>query len=65
VVRRYRFEREEHFMFRESLRKFLQKEAVPNYNTWEKERIIPVSFWKRLGEMGFLCPQVSEDFGGL
>ncbi|WP_342513437.1 acyl-CoA dehydrogenase family protein [Sporosarcina sp. FSL K6-1522] len=62
---RYRFETDEHVMFRESLRKFLQKEAVPNYDTWEKTRLIPVSFWKKLGEMGFLCSQVDEEYGGL
>ncbi|MGE7930917.1 acyl-CoA dehydrogenase family protein [Viridibacillus arvi] len=62
---RYRFETEEHEMFRESLRKFLQKEAAPFYDTWEKNRIIPIAFWKSLAEMGFLCPQVEEEYGGL
>lgn len=62
---RYRFEGEEHEMFRSTLRKFLEKEAAPKYDQWEKDRIIPKSFWKRLGEMGFLCPQVEEQYGGL
>jgi len=62
---RYKFETDEHIMFRESLRKYLEKEAVPNYDQWEKERLIPKSFWKKLGEMGFLCPQVDEKYGGL
>lgn len=65
LVGRYRFEGEEHLIFRKTLRKFLQKEAVPNYKKWEKEGIIPQKFWKDLGELGFLCPQVSEDYGGL
>ena len=52
-------------MFRDSLRKFLQKEAVPHYDTWEKDRLIPIAFWKKLGEMGFLCPQVDDKYGGL
>lgn len=62
---RYKFETEEHIMFRDSLRKFLEKEAVPNYDLWEKERLIPKSFWKILGDLGFLCPQVDEEYGGL
>ncbi|AQQ52083.1 acyl-CoA dehydrogenase family protein [Planococcus lenghuensis] len=62
---KYRFEEEEHELFRKSLRKFLEKEAVPNYEQWEKERLIPKSFWKKLGDMGFLCPQVEEKYGGL
>lgn len=62
---RYRFETDEHVLFRETLRKFLSKEAVPHYEEWEKNRLIPVSFWRKLGEMGFLCPQVEEQYGGL
>ena len=62
---KYRFETDEHVMFRKSLRKFLEKEAVPNYEKWEEERLIPKAFWKKLGEMGFLCPQVEEAYGGL
>ncbi|ANU16147.1 acyl-CoA dehydrogenase [Planococcus maritimus] len=62
---RYRFEEEEHTMFRKSLRKFLEKEAVPYYEQWEKDRLIPKSFWRKLGDMGFLCPQVEEQYGGL
>ena len=60
---KYRFEEEEHELFRKSLRKFLEKEAVPNYEQWERDRLIPKSFWKKLGEMGFLCPQVPEAYG--
>ncbi|QTD40444.1 acyl-CoA dehydrogenase family protein [Sporosarcina sp. Te-1] len=62
---RYRFETDEHVMFRETLRKFLAKEAVPHYEEWEKNRLVPIAFWKKLGEMGFLCPQVEEAYGGL
>ena len=62
---RYRYETDEHVLFRETLRKFLSKEAVPHYDEWEKNRLIPVSFWRKLGEMGFLCPQVEEQYGGL
>ncbi|WP_339252282.1 acyl-CoA dehydrogenase family protein [Sporosarcina sp. FSL W8-0480] len=62
---RYRFETDEHVLFRETLRKFLLKEAAPYYDEWEKNRLVPISFWRRLGEMGFLCPQVEEQYGGL
>ena len=64
-MKRYRYETDEHVLFRETLRKFLSKEAVPHYDQWEKDRLIPVSFWRKLGEMGFLCPQVEEQYGGL
>ena len=55
----------EHDMFRKSLRKMLDKEAYPFYEQWEKERDIPRSFWEKLGDNGFLCPMVSEEYGGL
>lgn len=62
---RYRFETDEHVIFRKSLQNFLQKEAAPNYVSWEKERLIPKIFWRKLAEMGYLCPQVEEEYGGL
>ncbi|RID88484.1 acyl-CoA dehydrogenase [Peribacillus asahii] len=56
---------EEHIMFQESLRRFLEKEAVPFFEQWEKERVVPRTLWRKLGENGFLCPEVSEDYGGV
>ncbi|VDG98343.1 Acyl-CoA dehydrogenase, short-chain specific [Lysinibacillus sphaericus] len=64
-MKRYRFETEEHVLFRKTLRKFLEKEAVPHYDEWEQQRIVPKTFWRKLGEMGFLCPQIDEQYGGL
>jgi acyl-CoA dehydrogenase len=55
---------EEHEIFRKSLRKFLDKEAYPFYEKWEEERMIPRSFWKKMGEQGFLCPDLDEQYGG-
>ncbi len=46
---------EEHQVFRYSLRKFLEKEAAPHYEKWEKDRLIPRSFWEKMGQQGFLC----------
>ncbi|MEO4055409.1 acyl-CoA dehydrogenase family protein [Solibacillus sp. CAU 1738] len=56
---------EEHDMFRKSLRKMLDKEAYPYFGEWERSRNIPRGFWEKLGSNGFLCPQVSEEYGGL
>lgn len=56
---------EEHQMFRKALRKMLDKEAYPYFEQWEKERDIPRKFWLKLGENGFLCPMVNEQYGGL
>lgn len=60
-----RYMQEEHKIFRDAFRKFLEKEAYPYYDTWEKEGIIPREFWTKLGENGFLCPWLDERYGGL
>lgn len=62
---RYRFETKEHDLFRKTLRQFLAEEAVPYYDEWEQNHLIPNDFWRKLGEMGYLCPQVEEKYGGL
>lgn len=56
---------EEHKMFRKALRKMLDKEAYPYFKQWEQERDIPRDFWLKLGDSGFLCPMVGEQYGGL
>jgi acyl-CoA dehydrogenase len=60
-----RYLQKEHQIFREALRKFLHKEAYPFYSQWEEDRIIPRSFWEKMGDNGFLCPWVDEAYGGL
>lgn len=55
---------EDHKMFRESLRTFLQKEVVPNIDQWEEDRRIPRSIWKKMGEQGFLGLGYPEEYGG-
>lgn len=56
---------EEHKIFRKAFRKFLEQEAYPYYEKWEKDRIIPRSFWDKLGQSGYLCPDLAEEYGGL
>ncbi|MCK1982985.1 MULTISPECIES: acyl-CoA dehydrogenase family protein [Peribacillus] len=56
---------EEHLLFKQSVREFLANEAVPFYDQWEKEGGIPCSFWKKIGDNGFLCPGLDVEFGGL
>ncbi|MBB6448551.1 acyl-CoA dehydrogenase [Geomicrobium halophilum] len=56
---------ETHHIFRQSLRKFLEAEAVPFFQQWEEDKQVPRSFWEKMGEEGFLCPWVDESYGGL
>lgn len=61
---KHKYLQEEHHIFRDAFQKFLKKEAYPYYNEWEKEGIIPRSFWTSMGSKGFLCPMVDERYGG-
>ncbi|MBA3979911.1 MAG: acyl-CoA dehydrogenase [Alcanivorax sp.] len=51
-------------LFRDNLRKYLEKEILPHYAKWEKEEILPREVWTGLGENGFLCVDVPEEYGG-
>lgn len=60
----HKYLQEEHHIFRDAFHKFLEKEAYPHYNDWEKEGMIPRSFWRSMGSKGFLCPMVDERYSG-
>jgi acyl-CoA dehydrogenase len=55
---------EEQNSFRETVRKFFETEVMPNHENWEKQGKVSREIWKRAGEMGLLCPDVPEEFGG-
>jgi len=55
----------EHDQFRDSVRKFFNKEAAPHLDRWEKEGLVEPAFWRKCGEAGLLCPTVPEAYGGL
>jgi acyl-CoA dehydrogenase len=54
----------EHDDFRESVRGFLSKEAVPNTEAWEAEGIVDRAFWRKAAAQGFVAFQAPEDLGG-
>lgn len=51
-------------LFRDSYRRFLKEQVAPYYEQWEHEGLIPRDLWLRLGENGFLCVDVPEEYGG-
>ncbi len=56
---------EEHELFRQSLRAFLDKEVRPNIEQWEADGQIPRAIFKRFGEMGFMGVTYPEKYGGM
>jgi acyl-CoA dehydrogenase len=55
---------DEHRIFRQTLRKYLEKEVTPHAEEWEEAGIVPREAWKKMGEQGFLCTAVPEEYGG-
>lgn len=51
-------------LFRDNFRRFLQEEIAPYYETWEKAGLMPREVWSKLGENGFLCVDMPEEYGG-
>jgi alkylation response protein AidB-like acyl-CoA dehydrogenase len=56
---------QDHNIFRENFRKFLEVEVKPHQEQWLKDRIVSREVWKKAGEQGFLCMYVDEKWGGL
>lgn len=56
---------EEHNLFREGFRDFLQKEAVPHIDKWEETGKIDRFIWEKFGEMGYFGINYPEAYGGM
>jgi len=56
---------EEHNLFRQGLRDFLDREVQPNIDQWEEDRRIPKELWSMFGEMGYLGLNYPEKYGGM
>ncbi len=55
---------EQHLMFRQAVRSFIEKEVEAHIEEWEQAGQIPKSIWPRMGELGFLGVEYDEKYGG-
>ncbi len=55
---------EDHELFRESFRSFVDKEITPHHLDWERDGIVPRSLFTAAGRSGFLAMDVDEAHGG-
>lgn len=56
---------EEHLIFKKSIAKFIEKEILPNVDSWEEDKHFPSSIFEKLGEQGFLGILMDETWGGV
>lgn len=55
---------EDHAQFRDSIRKFYERELIPNIEAFEENGKVDREFWLKCGENGLLLPDIPEEYGG-
>jgi acyl-CoA dehydrogenase len=56
---------EEHHVFRDAVRKYIDREVTPRIEKWESQGKVDRDAWRTAGAAGILCPTVPEAYGGL
>lgn len=56
--------RDDHEIFRDQVRRFIDKEIVPHHAGWEADGIVPKALWRKAGAEGLLCVTIPEEYGG-
>ncbi len=54
----------EHETFRDSVRRFMDAEVVPNDDRWQEQGYTDREIWTKAGANGFLCASMPEEYGG-
>ncbi|MCL8007838.1 acyl-CoA dehydrogenase family protein [Gelidibacter japonicus] len=55
---------EEHKMMQGIIQDFINNEILPQMDAWEKEGMVSRDIWKRAGDLGLLCMDMPETYGG-
>jgi alkylation response protein AidB-like acyl-CoA dehydrogenase len=55
---------EHHEQFRDTVRRFLDKEVAPFHMQWEEQGYVDREVWNKAGEAGLLCTSMPEAYGG-
>lgn len=54
----------DHEAFRDTVRKFYEKEVVPNIEKYEQQQHVDRDLWNKAGALGLLCTTMPEAYGG-
>ena len=55
---------DDHELFRESIRRFVETEIAPNADAWEQAGAVDKAMFRKAGANGFLGMEIPEAFGG-
>ena len=56
--------REDHEAFRQTARRFIEKECLPHQAEWDQAGRVDRATWLKAGREGLLCPALPEEYGG-
>ena len=54
----------EHESFRDSFKRFMDREIAPFHEAWEEQGYVDREVWQKAGANGFLCMTLPEAYGG-
>ncbi len=54
----------DHEAFRDSFRRFIDKEIAPFHEEWEEQGYVDRAVWNKAGVNGFLCMTMPDEYGG-
>ncbi|MBT6274949.1 MAG: acyl-CoA dehydrogenase [Chromatiales bacterium] len=55
----------EHDIFRATVQRFVAEHVTPFHSDWEQAGEVPRELWLKAGELGLLCCNVPEQYGGM
>ncbi|GAB3262254.1 acyl-CoA dehydrogenase family protein [Chitinimonas naiadis] len=55
---------EEHATFRDSVRRFIQAEVMPQHERWEEQGYVDRDIWHKAAEAGYHCASMPDAYGG-
>ncbi len=55
----------EHEAFRDTVRRFIDKEIAPHHAQWEEDGVVSREVWRKAGAAGLLCCTIPEEYGGI
>ncbi|HZE44565.1 MAG TPA: acyl-CoA dehydrogenase family protein [Steroidobacteraceae bacterium] len=63
-LHRHQWMDEEIEAFREQVRRYIASVLAPNLQSWRTQGYIPREVWRPFGGLGFMLPELAEEYGG-
>ncbi|MFV5700767.1 acyl-CoA dehydrogenase family protein [Flavobacterium sp. XS2P12] len=64
LIERMIYASEEHKMMQAMIQEFISNDIMDHLEEWEKNGMVSREIWKRAGELGLLCLDIPELYGG-